>query len=81
MLLPYRVRNLERDVTNIKEWRERLSPDLAVRDEHFKGMDAKVAQLSEAVDKLRAALVASALTVAGSSVLFAIGTMVATGKI
>lgn len=75
--VPFRLTNLERFQAQTEDWRRMVDDDR--QDLKYLRQDMKA--LSDSVDGLRKVILAFALSVAGSAIVFAFTVLVATGKI
>lgn len=80
-LLGFRVDQLEKRVGENNAWRQETAEALAGRNVEFISLRAEVAALRIEVKGLRNVLVGLACTIAGSSVVFGLSILAATGKI
>lgn len=78
---PFRLRQVERGVDELKTWRGKVDTTMATREEQQRQLVEKVDELSTAVDSLRKVIIGFALSIAGSSIVFALSVLIATGKI
>jgi hypothetical protein len=79
--LSYRVGQLERRMDTTSLWRDETAQSLAARNVEFSGLKEEVAALRADVKGLRQVLIGLACTIAGSSVVFGMSILIATGKI
>lgn len=80
-LLKYRVDQHGKRIDRLEDWRTTVDEDRTTVKGELKNIHTDVSALSESVDGIRKVLIAFALTIAGSSVVFALSTLVATGKL
>lgn len=84
VLIAERQRGLARTVGDLLKWRngrDGMDSWRAVTDDRMKSLETKIDHLSEAVESLRRVILAFALSIAGSAIVFALSVLIATGKI
>lgn len=80
-LLSFRVGEVEKKVDLNTKWREETAAALAGRNVEFTQLSTEVSALRIDVKGLRQVLLGLACTIAGSSVVFGLSILIATGKI
>lgn len=80
-VLAYQVSQMALQIESTTKWRGDVSTKLAARDVEYTNLSAEVAALREDVRSLRKTLVGLAITIAGSSVIFGLSILAATGKV
>lgn len=80
-LLGFRLDQLEKKVDANSKWRQETAEALAGRNVEFEGLRTEVSALRLDVKGLRQVLIGLACTIAGSSVVFGLSILIATGKI
>lgn len=80
-LLPFRVKQNTEKISKLEEWRSEVDQERATRAEQMTTMSDAVFNLSDKVDGLGKILIGFAFSIAGSSIVFALAILAATGKI
>jgi hypothetical protein len=80
-LIGFRLDQLERKVDANTKWREETAASLAGRNVQFDTLKDEVSALRSDVKSLRQVLLGLSITIAGSSVVFGLSVLLATGKI
>lgn len=81
VLLPFRVRENTGKIKVLEDWRREVDVERATQTEQLSTMSDAVVNLSDKVDGLSKVLIGFALSIAGSSIVFALTILAATGKI
>lgn len=79
--LPFRVRENTRKITELEEWRREVDTERATQAQQITTMSSAVVTMNEKVEGLSRILIGFALSIAGSSIVFALSILVATGKL
>ena len=80
-VLRWRVDKNEEKLIKLDEWRREVDIERASMREIVSQISKDVAELSNAFNGLRKTLVMFAFTIAGSSIVFALGILAATGRL
>lgn len=80
-VLPFRVRENTRKIGALEEWRREVDKERATQTEQISTMSEAVVNMNERVDGLAKILVGFAFSIAGSSIVFALTILAATGKL
>ncbi len=79
--IAYRLRQQEALVKELSEWRRDVDKARAAEQVMIENMAEAMQTLAATVDGLRKTLIGFALSIAGSSIVFAFTILVATGKL
>ena len=80
-LLPFRVRENTKKIETLEGWRREVDSERATQTEQISTMSDAVVNLNDKVEGLSKILIGFALSIAGSSVVFALTILAATGRI
>lgn len=80
-LLSFRVRENTGKIKALEEWRSEVDIERSAQTQQISTMSDAVVNLNDKVEGLSKILIGFALSIAGSSVVFALTILAATGKI
>lgn len=80
-LIPFRVRENTKKIETLEDWRREVDTERATQTEQISTMSDAVVNMNDRVDGLAKILIGFAFSIAGSSVVFALSILVATGKL
>lgn len=80
-LLRFRVQQNSERLGKIEDWRTRVDEDRTAVKGELQSLHRDLATVGNAVEGMRRVLIGFALTIAGSSVVFAFSVLLATGKL
>lgn len=80
-VLRYRVDKIERLAEEVDNWRRHVDEERATMREQMKSNTEAVKAVSQGMETLRRTLIGFAVTVAASSIAFALAVLAASGKL
>lgn len=80
-IIAERQRGMARTLGDLVKWRREVDRGAILQEERQKTTDERLDALQKSVDGLRRVILGFAISIAGSSVVFALSVLISTGKI